>query len=269
MAQAKKITFRDSGVGLCQRALEAVMEAEEAMHRPVHINPNLNAPEQLVAQAGLNNLKPWARANMRISENRNNRAYEEFIGMHQELNEDGSYHYLTMDDLPDIGRGDYPYKITSTGDMYRFRIDRYVPFNPYGLPVDAAEYFPRKVPAEIIIDDSANMPSGGEGPLAVVWNIHALRRDLWAKGVRDWSYADMLPAGERWRIQPHTTLNEQRNLYFRFAHKALWNQVRTHMRHMGEFKKDYVGALERIGVEVWFKDGLYGFKDGEFMVTFE
>lgn len=204
------------------------------------------------------------------------------------LHADGTYHYASLDDLPEVGRPGRQYKITSTGDIYRWDIDgeQYRPFNPYGLPVtDVKPYVGTSAKVDIalneeelaelqgvakeIVDESASMPHGGTGPLAVVWNVHALRGDLWAKGVRDWSYSDMMPPNERWRIQSHTTLQEQRNLYFRYAHKTLWDQVRTHMRHQGEFKKDYVEVLERLGVSVWFENGVYGFKDGEFVVTFE
>lgn len=255
-------------IEICDHELESVMNAEAR----IPFDPG--SIEQHIAAAGLSNCRPWDRAITRRNENQMQQHLEEVMNMHAPLNQDGSYHYLTEDDLPEIGRGDHPYKITSTGDMFRFRADRYVSFNPYGAtPSDlqAPTIFitpDRQTPNEIV-DESASMPSGGEGPLKVVWNVHALRRDLWAKGVRDWSYADMMPAGERWRIQPGTPLDRQRSLYFCYSHRALRDQLLTHLRVRGEFQKDYVEALERLGVEVWYEDGRYGFRDDEFSVTFE
>jgi len=178
---------------------------------------------------------------------------------------DGCYHYASMDDLPEPGRTDAPYKITSTGDLFMYNDGQYVAFNPY-----AEESEQLAQPRIEIVDDTANLPTGGKGPLAVVYNVHALRYDLYLKGVRDWSYADMMPSNERWRIQPHTSLAEQRALYFRFSHRALADQLRYEVRKGGKFQKDFVEALERIGVELFHADrGMIGFKDNEFVVVFE
>lgn len=263
--------FRDSHV-IDEAALNAIIKAEEShMCMPVAF-PADSSLSQHIAQTGLCNLKPWDRANVRSQENHMQQQIEEITGHHHPLDADGTYHYMSLDDLPDTGRGDYPYKIASTGDLYRFRVDRYVPFNPYGIvPEDLRPeaHIVNPTP-EMIIDDTASMPSGGVGPLAVVWNVHALRRDLWAKGVRDWSYADMMPKADRWKLQSHHTLDEQRSLYFRHAHRALADQLRNEVRRGPTFQKEYVEALERIGVELFITDkGMTGFKDGEFLAIFE
>lgn len=271
VAEKTERRFRTEIV-LDNAALATIIQAEERMAVPVSLRADPTAISQHVAQAGLNNLKPWHRANQRIQENDMQQRIEEATGRHLPLNEDGSYHYLSLDDLPDTGRGDYPYKILSTGDMYRFRVDRYVPYNPYGAVPDdlrTAEHVVDQAPL-MIIDESANMPHGGAGTMTLVWNVQALRRDLWTKGVRDWSFSDMMPKADRWKIQSHTTLAEQRSLYFRHSHRALCDQLRNEVRTGATFKKDYVEALERIGVELFIADkGMTGFKDGEFVAVFE
>lgn len=235
-------------VNLCDTALAQVMDLED-LDKPVH--PALAHANEMVAGGDY----------QLSTEEKHLRAVA--LRKHPELR-DGCYHYVAMDDLPEPGRIDAPYKVTTTGDLFMYTDGQYVAFNPY-----AEESKQLAQPRIEIVDNTANLPTGGTGPLAVVYNVHALRYDLYLKGVRDWSYADMMPSGERWRIQPHTSLAEQRNLYFRFSHRALADQLRTHVRHRGEFKKDYVSALERIGVEIWFENGKFGFKDGEFVVVFE
>uniref|UniRef100_A0AB39CDA4 Uncharacterized protein n=1 Tax=Pseudomonas phage RVTF4 TaxID=3236931 RepID=A0AB39CDA4_9VIRU len=276
-----KVHLRNS-IPFSDQRLEEIIRAEERLAQPVDVRVPEDQIANHIAMAGLSNIKPWERPWLRLQENMMQQRIDEETGVHAELNADGTYHYLSMDDLPMVGRGDYPYKITSTGDMYKFRADQYYSYNPYGVvPEDlrAPAFVSNNKCPEIIIDESASMPSDGKGALAVIWNIYALRSDLWAKGVRNWSYIDMLPKEERWRIQPHTSLEEQRSLYLRYSHKALANQLREIIRmkdvvqHPGEelktTRREYLTALERLGVSLWSEKGMIGFKDHEFVVVFE
>lgn len=180
---------------------------------------------------------------------------------------DGLKHYIAIDDLPTQGDPSAVYKIDSTGDLFVFRNNQYCDYNPYAVPSEQIT-----APRVMIEDDSAFMPHGGMGPLAVIYNVHALRRDLVLKQIMGWDWVDMIPNNMAGQI-PKTPDQEKklRNLYFRTSHKALLEQLRTHLRHRckrGEFRKDYVDALDRIGVSVWFTEHEYGFKDGDFVVTF-
>jgi hypothetical protein len=179
---------------------------------------------------------------------------------HKALDEDGTYHYIAMDDLPLVGRTDAPYKVATTGDLYKYVSGQYLTFNPY-----AEVGFQLSVPRVVIEDDTAHMPTGGKGPLSIIYNVHALRRDLYMKGVMNWTYMDMVPKG---LIAPSDQLEKQRSIYFRHSHKALVEQLRTQLRVRGELQKEYVNALSRIGVDVWYADHQFGFKDGEFVAVF-
>lgn len=183
---------------------------------------------------------------------------------HNELLRSVSYH-VAMDDLPDTGDKNVLYKIKSTGDLFVWMEDQYCPYNPY-----AAEGEQVAAPRVMIEDDSAFMPSGGKGPLAIIYNIHALRRDLVLKQLMNWDWTDMIPANMASQVAK-TDPDRQtklRNLYFRTSHKALLDQLRLYLRTRGEFRKEYVDALNRVGVDVWFTDNQYGLKDGDFVVNF-
>ena len=168
--------------------------------------------------------------------------------------------HLTMDDLPDTGDTDLIYQIQSTGDMYVFCNGEYREYNPYREDKVAT---PNN---RVIIEDaSAFLPHGGRGPLAMVYNIHALRRDLQMKEAMGWSFMDMTPKG---LIAASEPLAVQRSKYFRHSHKALLDQMRQYLRVKGVLNKEYVDALGRIGVDVWYTNHEFGFKDGDFVVVF-
>lgn len=183
---------------------------------------------------------------------------------HDELFKSVSYH-VAMDDLPDIGDKEVLYKIKSTGDLFVWVQDQYCSYNPYAAVGEQVT-----APRVMIEDDSAFLPHGGTGPLAVIYNIHALRRDLIVKQTMNWDWTDMIPANMAGQIAK-TDPDRQaklRALYFRTSHKALLDQLRNKLRKWGTFRKEYIDALNRIGVEVWFTDNQYGLKDGDFVVTF-
>lgn len=169
-------------------------------------------------------------------------------------------HYITMDGLPEAGSPTTVYKIDTTGDLYVFRDNQYCPYNPYA---EADEQI--QSPRVMIEDPSAFLPHGGTGPLAMVYNIHALRRDLVMKEIMGWSFMDMVPAG---MIKASEPLAVQRVIYFRHSHKALHAQMRSHLRVKGSLNKEYMDALNRIGVDVWYTNHEFGFKDGDFTVVF-
>ena len=99
----------------------------------------------------------------------------------------------------------------------------------------------------------------------MVYNIHALRRDLQMKEAMGWSFMDMTPKG---LIAASEPLAVQRSKYFRHSHKALLDQMRQYLRVKGVLNKEYVDALGRIGVDVWYTNHEFGFKDGDFVVVF-
>jgi hypothetical protein len=251
-----------NNVEVCDRALAEVMAAEAAVRMPVPTNWE----QERAAQ----------RLHLDDSISIHLNTYDNVIipalfpethdvianPKHRSINDDGSYHYVAMDDLPDTGRTDAPYKVLSTGDLFKFIDGQYMAFNPYapqGQQVSA--------PRAEIIDDTANMPTGGKGPLSVIYNVHALRRDLHAKASLNWSFMDMVPQGIIARADDVKT---QRSKYFRHSHKALLNQIRTEVRKNGALVREYVDALKRIEVDVWYDNEKheFGFKDGEFVVVF-
>lgn len=171
-------------------------------------------------------------------------------------------HFMSMEDLPEIGKAKTVYKCTNTCDLFVFVKDRYMAFNPYA-PIDKQITEIR----QCIVDDTANMPTGGKGSLAVVYNVHALRRDLYMKEKLGWSFFDMLPPGILLKTDDLAT---QRNKYFRYSHKALMDQIRYMGRQQQRLVTDIIDSLQRIGVDVWFnvEKHEFGFKDGEFVAVF-
>lgn len=240
-------------VNVCDEALNAVIDAEFVMNAPP---PNHSCNSTTA---------------VRLCIKAHNAAYAELVESifpdDSILNEgktmrpdDGLFHYVSMDDLPSVGEPDAYYKIDSTGDLFVYRNDQYCEYNPY-----ADEDQQISQPRVMIEDDSAFMPHGGLGPLAMVYNIHALRRDLHMKQVMSWDWCDMVPKGLITTTDDQPT---QRSKYLRHAHKSLYEQLRNKLRQRGEFNKEYVDSMRRIGVDVWFRDHQYGFKDGDFVATF-
>lgn len=266
-----------NNVNLCDKALSDVMEAEAAAPQAANDNwkqdlsdrtqvhsdhyenvviPAMFPQEHLLAAADHVSDKGYQVSTQA--------EHDAFMARrnHRLIDDDGTYHYVAMDDLPQVGRTDAPYKITSTGDLFKFVDGQYMAFNPYapqGQQISA--------PRAEIVDDTANMPTGGTGPLSVIYNVHALRRDLHAKASLNWSFRDMVPQGI---IARSDDVKTQRIKYFRHSHKALLNQIRTEVRKAGALVGEYVDALKRIGVDVWYDNSKneFGFKDGEFVVVF-
>lgn len=272
-----------NAIVICDKALNEVMDQESRQVQYIAGNGHvvkLTPPTPGAIQAlheqfqhehdalelhGTANPLPYTPEWQRQRENRHNEDYMEMVVKpmvenEKRKHEDGTYHYVAMDDLPDIGFPDHIYKITSTGDLFKFEDGQYLTYNPY-----AEEGARLSVPRVVIEDDTAHMPTAGKGPLSVIYNVHALRRDLYMKGVMNWTFADMVPPG---LIAPSFPLDAQRSMYFRHSHRALAEQIRTQVRRGGELQKEYVDALSRIGVDVWYTDNRFGFKDGDFVAVF-
>lgn len=272
-----------NAIVICDKALNEVMDQESRQvqyaagnGRVIKLTPP--SPEDIQAMHdrfqhehealelhGAADPDPMSLEGLRQRENRLNALYTDLVLKPMDAQEkhkhpDGTYHYVAMDDLPDEGFPDCIYKVTSSGDLFKFEDGQYLSYNPYAEPGKQLS-----VPRMVIEDDTAHMPTGGKGPLAIIYNVHALRRDLYMKGVMNWTYADMVPKG---LIASTDSLEVQRSKYFRHSHKALMEQLRTQVRQRGELQKEYVDALDRIGVEVWYADHQFGFKDGEFVAVF-
>lgn len=272
-----------NAIVICDKALNEVMDQESRQVQyitgtgqvvktrlPSHeeiqaMHSKLQLDHDALELHGAANPLPYTLEWQRQRENRHNKDYmelvvEPMIEADKRKHEDGTYHYVAMDDLPEVGFPDHIYKVTSSGDLFKFEDGQYLSYNPY-----ADEGKQLSVPRMVIEDDTVHMPTAGKGPLSVIYNVHALRRDLYMKGVMNWTYADMVPQG---LIAPRYPLDAQRSLYFRHSHRALAEQIRTQVRRGGELQKEYVDALDRIGVEVWYADNRFGFKDGDFVAVF-
>lgn len=183
----------------------------------------------------------------------------------------GEYiHVMSADDLPIDGNPEQLYKVTSTGDLYRYIDGQYFTYNPY-----AADEEDRLSPMrEVITDNSAYMPSGGTGTLSVIYNFKAFIADQHRKTMHGWSYYDMLPKGI---LAKSDNLEVQQSKYFRNSHRSLMNQLREIIRGnvmdkgveaRDRLREELSSKLEAMGASVWVADGQFGFKYGNFVAKF-
>lgn len=258
-------------ITLCDKELNNVMDVEGITLNSTHGSMgSWDRPERFIPNAPAFIEGDERNQLLRECTARHNAAYEEIVLQEfpEESNmehNDGLTHYIAIDDLPEIGDAETVYKVDSTGDLFVFRNNQYCEYNPYALPSGQVT-----APRVMIEDDSAFMPHGGMGPLAVIYNIHALRRDLVLKQIMGWTWDDMIPEVILKGISKNHPKREEllRLMYFKHSHKALMEQLRTHLRYRGEFNKEYVDALTRVGTDIWYTDNQYGFKDGDFVVQF-
>ncbi|QBJ02703.1 hypothetical protein MZD04_gp177 [Pseudomonas phage Psa21] len=262
-------------IDVCDETLASVIDKETRAncddfepaalaHKPAEKWDNARTDTHVTSALEEEAMQHFGSARRLHNETHDNVLQGNFPKRHKELDADGTYHYVAIDDLPFVGRTDAPYKVTSTGDIFVYDASgdgQYLTYNPYD---PEGEIEPKRVE---IVDDTTFMPTGGTGPLAVIYNVHALRRDLLAKAALNWSFIDMVPKGI---IAASDDIKTQRWKYFRNSHKALLEQIRTVIRKNGVINMEYIHALKRINVDVWYdvEKHEFGFKDGEFVVVF-
>jgi hypothetical protein len=179
------------------------------------------------------------------------------------------HHVMSDEDLPNPGLLGTVYKVTSTGDMYIWGNGKYQEYNPYA---PAGEQLTEC--RQLLVDYSADMLHGGKGALAIIYNIHALKRDLAEKEKRSWTWGDMLPRGIISKTDSEQT---QRDKYLKHSHAKLVEQMRDVLRARpmeekdGRFdraRKELQTKLEGLGVNTYTTGGGFGIAIGTFVANF-